>query len=99
MEPKGWRAVVRVVQQHEDAAADGNTWGAETDANTIAGFVLAAVRKPTHVVVIGNMARIVGPFPSFTEAQTYVEAVVKQQHVWDGYSTQIVEITAPVAQS
>lgn len=41
----GWRRYVREVAALEEAAADGNTWGPETDAAILAWLVIDGLRK------------------------------------------------------
>jgi hypothetical protein len=42
---KGWARYLKEVAALEDAAADGNTWGPETDAAILARLVIDGLRK------------------------------------------------------
>ena len=48
-----------------------------------------------YVVIIGNQTRVVGPFPSYTEAQAYIDSVVAYDQRWNGYSTSIARLDKP----
>jgi len=47
-----------------------------------------------YIVVVGNLALVVGPFDSQREAIQYV-AAVEQNPRWFGYTTDVVRIYEP----
>lgn len=47
-----------------------------------------------YIVVVGNLALIVGPFDSQREAIQYA-ALIEDNPRWFGYSTQVVRIYEP----
>lgn len=46
----GWTRLVKTVADLERVAAEGNTWGPETDARYVANDVIAGLRKDRTVV-------------------------------------------------
>lgn len=49
---------------------------------------------PGYVVIVGNMSRIVGPFPTKVEANLHVEHLATLPR-WSGYSFTVARLDAP----
>lgn len=48
-----------------------------------------------YIVVIGNLAHIVGPFDTRREAEAYADSIMYSSGRWAGYSVNVAAIYPP----